>query len=282
MLDILTKYWEALTVMPEFLSHPFMQRAVVAGLLLSALSGYYGVFVIQRRLSFLGAGLGHAAFGGIALGLLLGVQPLWIALPFTVIVAAGISLVRRKTDLAGDTAIGIFFSVSVALGIVFLALDPGSNADAFSYLFGSILAVGMSDILVSLILFLIGIVTVFTHWGHWAYATFDEEAARIEGTPTEFHDTLLTTLIALTIVLAVKVVGIMLVAAWIVVPAAAARLISPSFRNMTLNSIALSTVSTLAGLYVSFAIDLPSGAVIVLIQALFFILAFGIKGRISG
>ena len=256
--------------MPEFLVHPFMQRALLAGIMLSALSGYYGVFLVQRKLSFLGAGLGHAAFGGIALGLLLGVQPLWIALPFTVLVAACISWVKSHTRLTGDTAIGIFFSVSVALGILFLSLKSGQQTDAFSYLFGSILSVSNTDVLTSLALFATGILTLWTHWAAWAYASFDEEAALIEGLPVRTHDTLLTALIALTIVLSVKIVGILLVAAWMVIPAAAGRLLSPTFRLMTLGAVAISALSAVVGLYLSYALDLPSGAVIVLVQSAIF------------
>ena len=256
--------------MPEFLVHPFMQRALLAGIMLSALSGYYGVFLVQRKLSFLGAGFGHAAFGGIALGLLLGVQPLWIALPFTVLVAAGISWVKSHTRLTGDTAIGIFFSVSVALGILFLSLKSGQQTDAFSYLFGSILSVSNTDVLTSLALFATGILTLWTHWAAWAYASFDEEAALIEGLPVRTHDTLLTALIALTIVLSVKIVGILLVAAWMVIPAAAGRLLSPTFRLMTLGAVAISALSAVVGLYLSYALDLPSGAVIVLVQSAIF------------
>lgn len=267
--------------MVDFLDYPFMQRALVAGLLLSSLSGYYGVFLVQRKLSFLGAGLGHAAFGGIALGLLLGIQPLWIAVPFTVIVAAGISWVKSHTKLTGDTAIGIFFSVSVALGILFLSLKSGQQVDAFSYLFGSILSVGNADVATSIGLFIIGLITLKTHWAAWAYASFDEEAARIDGLPVRTHDTLLTALIAITIVLSVKIVGILLVAAWMVIPAAAGRLVSPTFKLMTLSSIGFSAFSAVAGLYLSYQLDLPSGAIIVLVQSGLFVLAILFKNMRS-
>jgi len=253
--------------MVEALSHPFMQRALLAGVLLSTLAGYYGVFVVQRKLSFLGAGLGHAAFGGIALGLLMGLQPLWVAIPFTVVVAIAINWVRDHTRLAGDTTIGIFFSVSVALGILFLSMKSGSSADAFSYLFGSILSVDKTDLWLSGALVFIAAITWKTHWGAWAYATFDPEATRIEGLPTQRQDTLLIILLALTIVLSVKVVGILLVAAWVVVPAAAARLLAPTFKTMTQAAILIAMCSTIVGLLASYVLDLPSGAVIVLVQA---------------
>jgi zinc transport system permease protein len=122
--------------MPEFIYLPYIQRALLGGVLVGFLASYYGVFVIQRKLSFLGSGLAHAAFGGIALGILLSIEPLWVAVPFTILVAAGIAWVSDKTELGGDTAVGIFFSVSMALGIIFLFLKRTYTRDAFSYLFG--------------------------------------------------------------------------------------------------------------------------------------------------
>ncbi|MGB0650664.1 MAG: metal ABC transporter permease [Rhodothermales bacterium] len=262
--------------MTEVLLQPFMLRALVAGLLLSALAGYYGVFVVQRRLSFLGAGLGHAAFGGIALGLLLGVQPLWVAIPFTLLVAVGIAWIQDHTRLAADTAIGIFFSVSVALGILFLSLASGRNADAFSYLFGSLLSVTPADIWASLVLVGAGAATLPRLWGDWAYATFDDEAARVSGKSTRSHDMLLIAMLAATIVVSLKVVGILLVTAWIVVPAATARLLASTFSGMTRIAVLLAMMSTVLGLVLSVALDVPTGAMIVLVQAALFLLAMGL------
>lgn len=265
--------------MIDMLELSFMRYALAAGVLLSALAGYFGVFVVQRRMSFLGAGLGHAAFGGIALGLLLGMQPLWIAIPFTVLVAIGISWVKDHTRLAGDTTIGIFFSISVALGILFLSLAGGRNADAFSYLFGSILSVTSADLWISLALVMIGMVSLPRLWGNWSYATFDAEAARIGGMSTRRDDLLLIVLLSHTIVVSLKVVGILLVAAWIVVPAASARLLASTFAGMTILAVTIAVTSTVFGLYLSYVLDLPSGAIIVLVQALFFGVAMLIQGK---
>lgn len=265
--------------MIDVLLQPFMLRALLAGVLLSALAGYYGVFVVQRRLSFLGAGLGHAAFGGIALGLLLGIQPLWVAIPFTLVVALGIAWIRERTRLAADTAIGIFFSVSVALGILFLSLAGSRNADAFSYLFGSLLSVTSTDLWASAVLVLAGAATLPRLWGNWAYSTFDTEAARVGGIPSRQHDLILVALLAATIVVSLKVVGILLVAAWIVVPAASARLLASTFGGMTRLSVLLAVVSTIAGLVASVAFDAPTGAMIVLVQALGFVLAMLLSRR---
>lgn len=257
--------------MLDVLLEPFMLRALLAGVLLSALAGYYGVFVVQRRLSFLGAGLGHAAFGGIALGLFLGIQPLWIAIPFTLLVGIGIAWIRDNTRLAADTAIGIFFSVSVALGILFLSLSTGRNADAFSYLFGSLLSVTTTDLGISSVLVGAGLATLPRLWGDWAYATFDEEAAKVSGIPTRNRDLLLITMLAATIVVSLKVVGILLVAAWVVVPAASARLMANTFGGMTRLSIAIAIGTTVVGLVLSVALDVPTGAMIVLVQAGLFV-----------
>jgi zinc transport system permease protein len=256
----------------ELISYPFFQRAFVAGILVGFLASYYGVFIVQRGLSFLGSGLAHAAFGGVALGLLLSVEPLWIAVPFTVIVALGITWVRERTSLGRDTAVGIFFSVSMALGIVFLSLKKDYAADAFSYLFGSILSVQESDLWVTLGVVVVTLATL-PLWGKWAYATFDRELAVSDRLPVVKHDYLLSVLIAVTVVVAVKVVGITLIAAFMVIPPATARLVSSTFLRMTFISILLGISSAFCGLFLSYYLDIPSGACIILIQAALFFIA---------
>lgn len=258
--------------MADALTLPFMQRALLAGVLVGILASYYGVFVVQRGLSFLGSGLAHAAFGGVALGLLLETEPLWVAVPFTVLVALGITWVRDRTTLGADTAVGVFFSVAVALGVVFLSLRREYSADAFSYLFGSILAVVPSDLWMTSALVLLTLV-LRPAWSRWAYATFDRELALADRVPVERDDYLLAVLIALTTVVAVKVVGIVLIAAFLVIPAATARLLARTFRGMTAASMACGVGSALVGLLVSYRLDVPSGATIVLVQATAFVLA---------
>ena len=252
--------------MIDLFSMPFMQRAFAAGCLVGFLASYFGVFVVQRRLSFLGTGLAHAAFGGVALALLLQTEPLWIAVPFTVIVALGINWIRTSTGLAGDTAVGILFAVAVALGVVFLSLRKDYSADAYTYLFGSILAVSAVDIWVTGAVALAALAAL-PMWSRWAYATFDPELARADGLPVLRHDYMLSVFLAVTVVVAVKVVGILLVAAFLVIPAAAARLVAATFFTMTLISILIGIASAVAGLIMSYVLDLPSGATIILVQA---------------
>lgn len=258
--------------MLEALQLPFMQRALLAGLLVGGLASYLGVLVVQRRLSFLGDGLAHAAFAGVALGLLLQQEPLWVAIPFAVGISLLITWVRERSSLGDDTAIGIFFAVSVALGVMFMSMRQGFAPDAVAYLFGSILTVTADDLWVIGLIGL-GVALLAPVWRCWAYATFDRELALADRLPVLWHDYLLSALIALVVVASVKVVGIVLIAAFVVIPAATARLLSQTFAAMTVFSILIGTFSVLPGLAVAYGFDLPAGSAIVLTQALLFGLA---------
>ncbi|MFB6249412.1 MAG: metal ABC transporter permease [Salinibacter sp.] len=255
--------------MLEALALPFLQRALLAGIVVGALGSYYGVFVVQRRLSFLGVGLSHAAFGGVALGLLLQVNPLWTALPCTVAVALGITWVTHRSAVSSDTAIGVFFAAAMAAGVVLLTFKQSYTTDAFAYLFGSILAVRAADLwALGGIAVLAG--TTLPLWGRWAYATFDRDLARADGVPVDRDDYVLAALLAVTVVAAVKVVGIVLAAAFFVIPAAAARLLTRTFARMTVLAVGLGATTAAAGLLGSYALDLPSGAAIILTQTAVF------------
>jgi len=260
----------------EVLSFPFMQRALLAGLMVGGLASYLGVLVVQRRLSFLGDGLAHAAFAGVSLGLLLHSEPLWVAIPFVVTTALAITWVRERSNLGDDTAIGIFFAVSVALGVLFMSLRKGFAPDAIAYLFGSILAVTPADLaIIGLVTLLVAVLAPL--WRSWAYATFDRELALADRQPVMLHDYLLSALIALVVVTAVKVVGIVLIAAFIVIPAATARLVSRTFAAMTLIAIAIGVISVIPGLIAAYMFDVPAGSAIVLVQALGFLIALFLR-----
>ena len=262
----------------ESLEMPFMQRALIGGILVGLLSSYYGPIVVQRRLAFLGSGLAHAAFGGVALGVLLSVHPLWVAVPFTVLVALAIVWVREYSGIEPDTTIGIFFSVSMALGVIFLSMKQGYSGDAFTYLFGSILAITTTD------LWITGAVTVLSLltlplWNRWAYATFDRSLAQADRLPVFREDSLLFVAIAVAIVVSIKVVGIVLMAAFLVLPPAAARLRARTFFEMTLLSVLIGLSSVVVGLFASYALDLPSGPVIILVQAAIFAILLPLRRR---
>ncbi len=262
--------------MLEPLALPFMQRALIGGIIVSLVAGYFGPFVVQRRLAFLGSGLAHAAFGGVALGILLNTQPLWVALPFTIAVALGIVWLREHAGLASDTTIGIFFSLSMALGIVFLSLTQGYSTDAFTYLFGSLLAIGPADLWTASVVLVLTAATL-PMWGRWAYATFDSSLARADRLAVLRDDYLLTVAVAVAVVTAIKLVGIVLIAAFLVMPAACARLFARTFTAMTVYSLAVAVGTLAFGLFISYHADLPSGPAIILTQA--FVLGVGVLAR---
>ena len=265
-------------------SFAFMQRALIAGLAIAVMSGIVGTFVVQRGLSFLGDGLAHASFGGIALGALVAAltegsgllqHPLTLAVPFTLLVALGIAFVRDRTQLGSDTVIGVFFAVTVALAVLFVSIVPPerSSVDVFSLLFGSILAVSATDLMVILAVFVLSVTSLCLLWSRLSYATFDSELAHTDGVPVRLLEYVLFALAALIVVVSAQVVGVVLMAAYLVIPAAAARLSSRSLASMTLRAVGIGLVSTVAGLLMSYWFDVPSGSVIILSQALLFVIA---------
>ncbi len=260
--------------MLDILAMPFMLRAFAGGLIIAFLGSFFGSFVVQRKMSFLGSGLAHSAFGGIALGLLLGVEPIYIAFPFTLAVALLINYLSNNTQLSADTGIGVVFSFAFALGTIFIALKANYSADAFSYLFGSIITTNYTDLIFGFAVLLISILMAFKHWNNWAYATFDKDLAAADGINTDRDDYILTLLIALTVVVSVKIVGIVLVTAFLVLPPAAAKLISDSFYCLTIRAVLIGLISVIVGLLISVITDLPSGAVIIIIQTIIFTLFF--------
>jgi zinc transport system permease protein len=265
--------------MLEMLTMPFLQRAFIAGIIIATLGSLLGVFVVQRKMSFLGDGLSHAAFGGVALGMLFSLEPLYVALPFTLLVSLAITWLKDKTDIENDTSIGIFFSVSVALGIVFLSLKKDYSADAYSYLFGSILSVSVADLWTSAAALLGSLILTIKYWKSWAYASFDAELAASDGVKVRKDDYALSVILSVVIVLAIKIVGIVLIAAFLVIPPASAKMLSKSFRQMSLLSIAFGICGATIGLLASVALDLPSGALIILAQAALFCLAVIVAKR---
>ncbi len=260
--------------MNSILLYPFLIKSLIVVILIGFVASYYGAFVVQRQMSFLGSGLAHSAFGGVALGILLGVQPLWIAIPFTILTAIFIVYFKEKTSLHNDTLIGIFFSIAVSLGIIFLSLKENYTTDAFTYLFGSLLAVTTEDIYISAILFALTIATMFKLWSRWTYETFDLELAITDKLPVRLDNYLLSIAIATTVVVSIKIIGIILISAFLVLPSAISRLISKTFFQMTILSIIIGVLSGIIGLFISIYIDLPSGAVIILLQSIIFMFVF--------
>lgn len=258
--------------MLEVLGYTFMQRALLASVLIGTVSAVIGVYVVLRGLAFIGAGIAHASFGGVALGFLLGINPLVAAAVFCLLTAWGIAWTSQRAEVREDTAIGIFFAATMALGILFIGLMQGYNVDLFGYLFGSVLSVSRQDLWLSLGLGVAVLGTVGLFYKELLFITFDPEMAAVGGLPAGRLHLLLLSLMALAIVLSIKVVGIILVSALIVIPAAAAYQLTEDFHRMMLWAVVLGNLSALGGLLLSYQLDTASGATMVLTAtALFFL-----------
>jgi zinc transport system permease protein len=258
--------------MLELLQYEFMRNALVAALLASIACGIIGVYVVVKRIVFISGGIAHAAFGGIGLGYLLGIEPLLGVVPFSIGAALSMGIVGRRTRIPEDTAIGILWAVGMALGVVFIGLTPGYAPDLFGYLFGSILAVPASDLLLMLILNAAIIVTVIALYREFQAISFDEEYATAMGLPTERLYLLLLCLIALTVVLLIRVVGVILVIALLTIPAALSKRFTHRLSTMMTLSVLLCALFTTGGLWLSYILDLASGATIVLFSGCAFLI----------
>jgi len=259
--------------MIEIIGYGFMRNAIIAALLASIACGIVGVYVVVKRIVFISGGIAHAAFGGIGLGYFLGLNPVLGVIPFSIASALSMGIVSRRTKIPEDTAIGILWATGMALGIILVALTPGYAPDLFGYLFGSILTVSRSDIMLMLLLdaVIIGVVALYHH--EFEAICFDEEYATAIGLRTERLYLLLLCLIALTVVALIRVVGVILVIALLTMPAAISRRFSARMHGMIVRSVALSAILTFCGLLLAYLFNLPSGATIVLVSACVFILS---------
>jgi ABC-type Mn2+/Zn2+ transport system permease subunit len=261
----------------EALTLTFMQRALAAGMLVSILCGLLSVFVVLRRLSFIGVGISHSAFGGIALGYLVGIPYTASAIAFSSAVALLIGFINRRGRLHEDTAIGIFFALTMALGVFFIGISKRYNVDLFGYLFGNILAVTRGDLLLVLAVTPILLLLLGAVFKELLFLSFDEEVAAASGIPVAAVYYLFLLLMAVAIILTIKVVGIILASALLVLPAATARQLTSNYRTLSIISVVLAVFSVVAGLFLSYSLDLAPGATIVLLAGFLFFLSFGCR-----
>ena len=266
----------------EILAYAFMQRALLAGLLISVACSVLGVFLILRRDAMLGHGLAEMAFGGIALGLFLHVLPLAAAVVFAILGALGMLKLKEKAGVHGDTAIGIMASFGMALGILVVSLAGSFNVNLFGYVFGNVLAIRGAEVWLAAFLAAVVVGVVVLFYQEFFFMTFDEDAARVAGIRVDLLNAVLAVLSAVTVVLAMKVVGILLVAAMIIIPAAAGLQVARNFRQAISLSALISTGTVLLGLMTAALWDLPPAGTIVVLSTLVFVLCLGIRrsGRI--
>jgi zinc transport system permease protein len=258
----------------EALQFDFMRNAIIAGLLAAVACGIVGTYVVTKKIVFISGGIAHASFGGIGLGYLININPVIGATIFALISSLGIGLISRKTRLPEDTAIGLIWTIGMALGIVFIALAPGYAPDLFSYLFGNILTVPVTDLLIMCALDIVIVILVIVFYKEFLAISFDENYSTVIGVPVEALYLTLLVMIALTVIVLIRVVGIILVIALITMPAAMASRFTYNFKKMMLLSILFGIIFTMGGLWLSYWLDLPSGATIILFGGILIIIAF--------
>jgi len=254
-----------------------MQNAVAAGILASLASGIIGTYVVVKRITFISGGIAHAVLGGMGVAYYLGADPLHGAIAAAVFSALLMGFVNLRAKQHEDTIMGALWAVGMAVGIIFMSLTPGYNVDLMSFLFGNILMVTDPVLRILLILDAAILLIVAVFYRQFMAVVFDEEQARLRGLPVDFLYMLLLCLIALTVVILMKIVGLILVIALLTLPAAIAGLYTSKLSRMMVAASLLSLGFTLAGLIASYHFNLPAGAVIVVLTGLGYLIALAAK-----
>lgn len=258
--------------MLEALQYTFFRNALIAGTLVSIACGIIGTLIIVNRLVFLSGGIAHAAYGGIGIAYFLNQNPVLGAVIFSLLSALGMGYVQRNTRERSDTIIGVMWAIGMALGIIFLDLSPGYKADLMTYLFGSILAVPNSDLIFMIVLDTLILLTVTLLFKEIVAVSFDEEFATVENVPVSTIFFILFGLIALTVVITMRLVGLIMVIALLTIPPAIAGIFYKNMKKMMLAAVLLGIFFTTCGLFLSYFFNLTSGATIILISGV----AYGI------
>lgn len=263
--------------MLEALQYEFMRNALLAGLLTSIACGVIGTFVVLNRIVFISGGIAHSAYGGVGLGYFFGFSPILGAVGFSLAAALGIGLIQRHTRQRADTLIGVLWAFGMATGIILIDLTPGYKADLLSYLFGSILAVPTGDLWLMLALDLVIVSLVALLYKELLALSFDETYATVANVPVGAISLVLTALIALTVVMLMRVVGLIMVIALLTIPAAIAGQFVRDMRAMMLLAGGLGMLFTTIGLWLSYRLNLTSGATIILVSTAAFLVSLGLR-----
>ena len=257
----------------QLFEYGFFRNAVYASLLASLTCGIVGSYIVARRMVFISGGITHASFGGIGIAYFMGLNPVMGAAVFSVMSALGIEYISGKTNVREDSAIGILWSLGMALGIIFVFMTPGYAPNLMSYLFGSILTVGKTDLwlMVALSVVIVGFFLRFYHT--ILFIAFDEDYARSHRIPVNLFKYILISLVALTIVMNIRIVGIILVISFLTIPPSTANLFTNNLRQMMLYSTLIGVFGSIAGIYISYFLNIPSGATIIFAFVVFFAIA---------
>ncbi len=252
------------------LNYDFIRNAVIVAVLASIISGIMGTIVVEKRLVSMAGGLAHGAFGGIGLGFFLGVEPIFMGMLFTVLASLGVGRINRTRAEISDTVVSIIWSLGMALGILFIALTPGYPPDMTSYLFGDILTVSSQFVIMNLVLATVVLLLIYLLFNYFKLYLFDEQYASIIGINTVFIENVLYVLIGVTVVVLIKSVGIILSIALLTVPALTAKLFSDKLSKIMFLSVLFSIFYSFLGIYLSYTLNVPSGAAIIIISVFFY------------
>jgi zinc transport system permease protein len=254
----------------DFLTYGFMQRALISGVAGAICCSMVGLYLVLKRYSLFGDAISHMAFGGIALGYFINIYPIWTATVVSVAAALGITKLRKSTKISGDAAIAVMLSSGLGMGVILVSAAHGFTIDLFSFLFGSVLLTSMNDVLLILgiscgvIFILIALRKPLLHF------TFDEEQAKVNGVPVDKLNYLFIALAAVTVIVTMRLVGILLISALVVLPNLTSIMIGKGFKNTMIISISLSITATITGIILSYPLNwAPSGTIVMILVAMY-------------
>jgi len=259
--------------MIELLGYTFFQYAILGSLLTAIACGIVGTYIVSRRLVFICGGITHASFGGLGLGFYLGVNPILSALVFSLLSALGVEWASKSHHVREDSAIAGFWSLGMALGVIFIFLTPGYAPNLSAYLFGNILMISKQDIIWIGLLAVLLIGLFLFYLRPILYTAFDREFALTQGLPVKWIEYGMMVLIATTIVLSIRLVGIMLLMSLLTLPQITVNLFTADFKKIIWGSVGIGFAGCIAGLFLSYYLDVPTGACIILIFVILFLLA---------
>ncbi|MBN2661182.1 MAG: metal ABC transporter permease [Tannerellaceae bacterium] len=262
--------------MTDLLQYAFFQNALLGSLLTAIACGIVGTYIVSRRLVFITGGITHTSFGGLGIGFYAGVNPILTALIFSVMSAFGVEWVSRKQGIREDSAIAGFWSLGMALGVIFIFLTPGFAPNLSAYLFGNILTISYTDILWIGVLATVLIIFFLLFHREILYVAFDNDFAVTQRLPVKLVEYTMMFFIAVTIVLSIRLVGIMLLMSMVTIPQITINLFTSNFNKIILGSVVLGFLGCLAGLILSYFLNVPSGAFIILVLIIFFLVAKGL------
>lgn len=265
-------------VFQEIFKQDFMIKALITGIFIAISCSLLGVFLVLKNMSLIGDGLAHVSFAAIAIGLLVSDKPIIISIPIVIVASFLVLLLKEKAKIDADATIGLLSSFSIAVGVIIASVAKGFNIDLFSYLFGSILFISPSEMILSGLLAIILIVLVLLFYNDLFSITFDENFAKISGIKVRRINYLLSVLISVTIVLGIRIVGTMLISSLIVFPSVSALQISKGFKRTLMFSVLFSMIAVVLGIIFSYILNVPTGALIVIVNAIIFLITLIIRG----